>query len=392
MIKNTGDANFKALLFLFVIVVTITMVETRPIHFDTTSVVRPDQIFQDLSTPDPDVFDKVQIPVETVSCHSSSLAKTSDNKLFVAWYGGTREGSKDVKIYGAKVGMDGEISPISVLLDRKRLARDVRRYIRKLGNPVVYLQNERLWLFVTSVSLGGWSGSSINYSYSDDQGVTWKPFKRLRATPLLNISSLVRTPIIPLRDDAFLLPAYCEHATKYGLALTFDASGVLTRRVKTPIHQNQPALQPSIIPLDDRQALAFLRTPHQKVGISYTNNGGRQWKSLPCLPLDNPDSSVGAFKLNDDTLVLVGNPGPEKRTVLCAWLCPVSDLSQWERVATIENEPGAEFSYPSICSTDSATFLSYTCKRRSIKIVNLSSILSKNNTATETDSQKKGNQ
>lgn len=337
---------------------------------------RQSRMFQDSSTNDSNAFEQLFVPVETKSCHSSSITRTSTGKIFAVWYGGTREGAKDVKIYGTQIGINGEISPVDVLLDRKRLERDVARRIRKLGNPVIYAQNKRLWLFVVSVSYGGWSGSSINYSYSDDQGVTWKPFRRLRTTPLLNISSLVRTPIVPLQRNAFLLPAYCEHSTKYGLALTFDASGKLIRRVKTPIYRNQPALQPSIVPLNAQEALAFLRTPNKKIGVSRTNDGGQKWNSCPDLPLDNPDSSVVAFKLNDDALALVGNPTPAKRASLCVWLCRVSDLSQWKLAATIENEPNAEFSYPSICSLSATTFLSYTYKRKSIKIVNLSKILS----------------
>ncbi len=372
------EANYRSILLVFVVFTLIATTKPDAESFAACSIdaySRQSRMFKDSSANDNKAFEQLFVPVETKSCHSSSIARTSTDKLFVVWYGGTREGARDVKIYGTQIGINGEISPVGVLLDRKRLERDVARRIRKLGNPVVYAQNERLWLFVASVSYGGWSGASINYSYSDDQGDTWKPFRRLRTTPLLNISSLVRTPVVPLHRNAFLLPAYCEHSTKYGLALTFDASGKLIRRVKTPIYRNQPALQPSIVPLNAQEALAFLRTPNKKIGVSRTNDGGQKWKSCSDLPLDNPDSSVVAFKLNDDVLALVGNPTSTKRASLCVWLCRVSDPSQWKLAATIENEPNAEFSYPSICSLGATTFLSYTYKRKSIKIVNLSKIL-----------------
>ena len=41
------------------------------------------------------------IPVPTPSCHASTLAELPDGRLFCAWFGGTKEGAKDVGIYGA---------------------------------------------------------------------------------------------------------------------------------------------------------------------------------------------------------------------------------------------------------------------------------------------------
>lgn len=204
-------------------------------------------------------FETATFEPPTASCHSATSAPLADGRLFVAWYGGTREGARDVKIYGATLSPQGKTSTPCVLIDRSRLSRDVWRSIRKLGNPVVYAQGERLFLFVTSVSYGGWSGSSLNVATSDDGGATWSRFRRLRTTPLFNISSLVRAEAVPRSDGGFLLPTYCESATKYGLALAFDAFGRLVDRAKTPIAENARALQPTIAPLSERRALAFLR-------------------------------------------------------------------------------------------------------------------------------------
>lgn len=325
--------------------------------------------------PAPLDFETATFEPPTASCHSATSAPLADGRLFVAWYGGTREGARDVKIYGATLSTRGETSAPRVLLDRSRLSRDVWRSIRKLGNPVVYAQNERLFLFVTSVSYGGWSGSSLNVATSDDGGETWSRFRRLRTTPLFNISSLVRAEAIPRSDGGFLLPAYCESATKYGLALAFDASGRLVDRAKTPIAENARALQPTIVPLSARRASAFLRVEEGGVGVSESFDGGATWRPRPRLPLENPNASVAAALSDDGRFVLVGNPGDGGRSRLLVWTADPTDSTRWTEVATLENEPGCEFSYPFLTRWNGELCVVYTWKRKAIKAANLTAIL-----------------
>lgn len=320
-------------------------------------------------------FETATFEPPTASCHSATSAPLADGRLFVAWYGGTREGARDVKIYGATLTSDGKAAEPRVLLDRRRLSRNVWRSIRKLGNPVVYAQGERLFLFVTSVSYGGWSGSSLNVATSDDGGATWSRFRRLRTTPLFNISSLVRAEAVPRSDGGFLLPAYCESATKYGLALAFDASGRLVDRAKTPIAENAQALQPAFVPLSERRALAFLRVEEGGVGVSESLDGGATWRPRPRLPLENPNASVAAALADDGRLVLVGNPGDGGRARLLVWTADPTDLTRWTEVAELENEPDSEFSYPFLTRWNGELCVVYTWKRKAIKAANLTAIL-----------------
>ena len=313
----------------------------------------------------------------TDSCHASTLAPTSSGGLFVAWYGGSREGAKDVQIYGATIDATGAVSPPFVILDRKRLARDARRMIRKLGNPVVYNQGGRLWLFVTSVSYGGWSGSSLNYAYSDDDGRTWSRFRRLRATPFFNLSALVRESAVPLTDGGFLLPAYCEQATKFGIALRFGSRGVMTGRVKTLIDGNRPALQPSILPLTRDRALGFFRVSDGLIGVSETTTGGRSWRPARAFPLGNPDSSVAVARLGRREAILVGNPSEDGRARLCVWKFDPENYDDPRLVLELENEPGGEFSYPFLAECGGRLYASYTYQRRRIRVVDLTDALRK---------------
>lgn len=376
------ELKFRLTLVLLIIVVASarTEVASTAIFASTDDATRKTAaVFGDLPTL---AFETATFEPPTASCHSATSAPLADGRLFVAWYGGTREGARDVKIYGATLSTRGETSAPRVLIDRSRLSRDVWRSIRKLGNPVVYAQGERLFLFVTSVSYGGWSGSSLNVATSDDGGATWSRFRRLRTTPLFNISSLVRAEAIPRSDGGFLLPAYCESATKYGLALAFDASGRLVDRAKTPIAENARALQPTIVPLSERRALAFLRVEEGGVGVSESFDGGATWRPRPRLPLDNPNASVAAALSDDGRLVLVGNPG-DGRSRLLVWTADPTDLTRLAAVAELENEPDCEFSYPFLTRWNGELCVVYTWKRKAIKAANLSAILQSGANAEE---------
>ena len=366
------EFKFRLTLVLAIIVATTARSETPAPTFAPPQVA---------STATDDVwvpalaFETATFEIPTDSCHSASAATLPDGRLFVVWYGGTREGARDVNIYGATLTPDGRTSEPRVLLDRARLSRDVCRSIRKLGNPVVYAQGERLFLFVVSVSYGGWSGSSLNVATSDDGGETWSRFRRLRTTPIFNVSSLVRAEAVSRSDGGFLLPAYCEFATKYGLALAFDASGRSVDRAKTPIAENAQALQPTFVPLTERRALAFLRVDKGGVGVSESLDGGATWRSRPRLPLDNPNASVAAALTDDGRLVLVGNPGDGGRSRLLVWTADPTDLTRWTEVAELENEPDCEFSYPFVTRWNGELCVVYTWKRKAIKAVNLNAIL-----------------
>lgn len=376
------ELKFRLTLILAIIVATSARLEvasTATFASTDDATRKTAAVFGDLPTL---AFETATFEPPTASCHSATSAPLADGRLFVAWYGGTREGARDVKIYGATLSPQGKTSTPRVLLDRSRLSRDVWRSIRKLGNPVVYARDERLFLFVTSVSYGGWSGSSLNVATSDDGGATWSRFRRLRTTPLFNISSLVRAEAIPRSDGGFLLPAYCESATKYGLALAFDASGRLVDRAKTPIAENARALQPTIVPLSERRALAFLRVEEGGVGVSESFDGGATWRPRPRLPLDNPNASVAAALADDGRLVLVGNPG-DGRSRLLVWTTDPTDLTRWAAVAELENEPEREFSYPFLTRWNGELCVVYTWKRKAIKAANLSAILQSGANAEE---------
>ena len=307
------------------------------------------------------------VDVPTPSVHASTITELPDGRFMLAWFGGSKEGAPDVNIYSCEMDWNGNFSQPKVLLDRKTLQRQTGRYIRKLGNPLLYWQNGRLHFFVVSVSVGGWSGSSINYACSDDRGETWTPLRRLQLSPLFNVSALVRCPPTAMTGDCIGFPIYHEFICKYGEFIVINNGGRVLQ--KSRVHSDLRTLQPCVAVMNQTEAIAVLRNGHKEGGLVKavkTTDAGLTWEPIPDPPIENPDSCLALLITDDSTVLLVGNP-KEGRGTLNLWKSRMNDLQKWTLCAELENESGSEFSYPTLMQ-DSAgrVHLIYTWKRKSI--------------------------
>ena len=72
--------------------------------------------------------------------HVGSICEMKDEQLAAVWYGGTREGAKDVAIFFSTKppGPSASWSSPRVVVDRAIATRELKRYIRKVGNPVLF--------------------------------------------------------------------------------------------------------------------------------------------------------------------------------------------------------------------------------------------------------------
>ena len=58
-------------------------------------------------------------------------------------------------IYQSRLS-DGQWEQPRVVVQRKQMKSELKRHIRKIGNPIVYQHPDgRLWLFFVTVSVGG---------------------------------------------------------------------------------------------------------------------------------------------------------------------------------------------------------------------------------------------
>jgi predicted neuraminidase len=315
-----------------------------------------------------------------LSVHSATAAEISGGRLRAFWYGGSREGAADVALYTSVYSpAEGTWSPERAVVTRQSAQRHLQRYLRKLGNPVAGRdRNGRLLLFFVSVTVGGWAGSAINLTVSEDEGETWSAPRRLVATPFFNVSTLVRGPLLQFADGTLGLPVYHEMLGKFGELLRLDAEGHAIG--KTRLSWGQSSLQPVIVPRSESEAVGFMRYsggPPNRVLMVRTSDAGATWTAPVKTSLPNPNAAVGGVLLADGTLVLALNNAERDRESLS--LAFSADFGGTWRIAhEVEGDssspqpPVREYSYPWIMQDGAGdVHLLYTWGRTRIKHVHL---------------------
>ena len=311
--------------------------------------------------------------------HSASIVKAQNGSLVSVWFGGTREGAQDVKIYQSTKSKDeAEWSAERPIVNRVTAAHDLGRYLKKLGNPVLGRDmNGRLWLFYVSVSAGGWSGSAINYRTSKDGGESWSPSKRLVTSPFFNVSTLVRGVPLVRSDGSLTLPVYHELLGKFSELLQINADGsVLAKR---RISHGKQSFQPVLAALTKRKAALLARSASSSdrhIFMSLTQDAGETWSTPVHTSLPNPDAGIAAASAEDNSLLVVYNDSQSDRGNLA--LAISHDLGEtWKRIFYFEHEKvphsGEEYSYPTLIRSGNQYHLVYTWRRKGIRYVRFNS-------------------
>ena len=307
--------------------------------------------------------------------HSATLTELPQGGVQAFWYGGSREGARDVGIYTARL-LPNERSwtlPREVMT-RPRLSEELGRYIKKLGNPVAFLDaSGQVWLFFVSVSVGGWSGSAINAMVSQDGGETFGPVKRLVTSPAFNVSTLVRGRPVQMRDGSITLPVYHEFLGKFAELLRLDPDGVVLEKKRLTLGRRH--IQPVLVPEDPETANVFLRyagETDKRIHYVSTDDAGREFTAPRGSNLPNPDSAIDAVRVAGHALLMVYNHSEVARHIL-ALAVSEGDPGHWTRIHDLEHAEagtGQLFSYPSILRDQAGrTHVVYTHNRTYIKHV-----------------------
>ncbi len=312
----------------------------------------------------------------SATVHVGSICEMTGGRLVACWYGGTREGARDTAIYLAlrDPGKRSSWSEPRAVVDRDSASRELRRYVKKVGNSIIFADSEdRLWLIYVTITVGGWSGSSLNVKISHDGGTTWTTSQRLTLSPFLNVSELVRNNPLPMKGGGFVIPIYHECLGKFPEIL-WIRRGQRDQRItfrKTRMAGGRSFIQPSVVGYDSRVAKAFYRScsDDRAVGMATTRDSGATWSEPQGLELPNPDSALNALLLSEGRILLAFNDSKQARANLRLAISYDSGAN-WRRIAEIENTPGQEFSYPyMIRSLDGRIHLVYTWRRKRIKHV-----------------------
>lgn len=307
-------------------------------------------------------------PPALLAAHSATVEVLPNNDLIALWFAGLHEGKPDVKIYQSILHNDKWAMGHAVV-SPQLLSKHIHALIYKVGNPVVYLaQNKKLHLFVVSVGLiGGWSGSSINHLVSNDFGQTWHVLPKLNISPLFNLSNLVRTNPVSLTDGGFYLPVYQEFYYTYPQMLRFDSSGDFIGMVR--LNTLGDTLQPSVVPLNTDQALIFMRNKARNNDILYmqkTNDAAQTFTKPMATNITNHDSSLVVARISNNQLLMVHNPVDRSKLTLAI---SNDEGKNWKDVYTLEDTKNGEFSYPAMQIHGDMVDILYTWQRKKIKHV-----------------------
>lgn len=328
-------------------------------------------------------------PVAFVHCPSVCVQR--DGRVLCAWYAGSREGARDVGVWlsEAETAADeGGTGPLAwtrprVVVDRGQASRQLGRFVDKVGNSVLFTDAaDRVWLVFVTIAVGGWSGSSLNACLSPDGGRTWNPPHRLALSPFFNISELVRAAPAMLDGGGIALPAYHECIGKFPEMVWLEPRGDSLVATKTRMTGGRTLLQPTIVPLADRTAIAFLRdqSDRRRVFLQHSSDAGESWSSPVPTLLANPHSSMAAIRLDDGRIMLALNDsstGRDRLSLVVSSVVPPADSldawareGEWGRIATLDEEPNMLFAYPFMVRDDRGFFhLVYSWKMKRIRHV-----------------------
>ena len=243
-------------------------------------------------------------------------------------------------------------------------------------NPVLYQppgDAPTLLFFKVGPDPQSWWGEMM---VSYDRGRTFRERRRLPE----GIDGPVRCKPILLDDGRTLL---CGSSTEYdGWRVHFEKVHLnggqpfgAWRRIG-PINAAEEfnAIQPTFLEHADGTLQVLCRTKESVIATSFSRDGGETWSPLEPTNLPNPNSGVDVVTLRDGRHLLIynhlgsGDSGWGRRGLLN--LAISTDGLTWRKVAVLEREQNAEFSYPAIIQTaDDLVHISYTWKRQRIKHV-----------------------
>ena len=286
-------------------------------------------------------IEKETIPLlsDRVFNHAASLLELPDGTLLTAWSSGSKEKSRDTAIiYSFKKPDIKEWSTPQILVDTPNRAD---------GNPVVFLLDNEIYCFYSSLWGTGWSTARLFYTNSKLNGANFSWTSPKRIFPFYRMGDLARGKPVVLNDKEFVLPLYKEFSGYYSYACKFRGGKIV---YQSPLIRSNPGnLQPAVIPILDGNLFMLMRP--EKGGCfwqSFSNDKGQTWSdAIKREDLSNPGSGFDLLKLASGNIILVFNDDSKTRTKLTVALSEDEGKSFPIR-KVLEEEKNVEFSYPSV--------------------------------------------
>ena len=300
-----------------------------------------------------EVINKAGTP--TANCHASTVLPLSNGDVLASWFGGTKEGKDDVKIYISR-RKDGIWSEPPVLFE---------------------LNDGRIALYFKY-------GKSINIvwktyvTYSSDNGETWSTPVELVEGDVSGGRGPVKNKPIYLADGTLIAPASHEPtretwATFCDLSKDNGETWEMSQYVPTGEGDDfVPMIQPTLWQDDKGDVHMLIRSSKEKVFRSDSSDGGKTWCKAYDTGLLNPNSGIDLVR-DGKSIFLVYNPTAKNWGDRTPLLLAVSDDNgdTWKDILTFEEaevgrEEDVEYSYPAITAYNGKLHVTYTYNRVSI--------------------------
>ncbi len=302
------------------------------------------------------------------SAHASTIAETPEG-IIAAWFGGTREGNKDVCIWTSRLVNKKWTAPSLVA---EGIINDSIRYA--CYNPVFFQvpRGELLLFYKIGPNVAGWTGWMMR---SADHGKTWS---KREALPDGFLGPIKNKPV--LINGTLICPSSTErNGWKVHFEYTNDFGKTWTK--SEPINDGKlvSAIQPSILIYKDGSMQILCRSKNRTINESWSKDGGKTWSTMKASSLPNKNSGTDALTLKDRRQVIVYNHvkphdtlpnGKGARTPLNVAVS--KDGKNWDAVLILEDSPVSQYSYPSVIqSKDGMVHIVYTWRRERIKYVKI---------------------
>ena len=242
-----------------------------------------------------------------IGSHAGTITRLDSGELLAAWYS-----------YAGPHELDGSAIYMSRLPAGAQSWTEPWLHVDRAegdGNPVLYSEGARVWLFQAVVP-AGWSTSHVEFQISQDEGRTWGSASQLGGPYGMN----VRNRPVKLADGRLLLPAYGEliRASHF-----FVSSGGLEWTLLSSVVTASPAsnLQPSVAMLDSGRLISLMRNSSGGFAwVAASDTAGASWSEPVNSGFPNADNALCLVSLGGGRLVLVFNDSPTQRRPLSAAL------------------------------------------------------------------------
>ncbi len=238
-----------------------------------------------------------------ISCHASTIVELPNGALFTSWFGGTKEGAKDVGIWASRLTEMGWEQP-------KLLAKDENH---PCWNPVLCIaprSKDLLLFYKIGSSPRKWEGY---IKRSRDGGYHWSQEEKL---PFGIIGPTKNKPLI-IGEDTLVCGSSRESLFSWDclIEITKDEGKTWNRSNRIGIKDSvYGIIQPALF-LKKNGSLAFVCRARKigKTCLSQSDHTGCIWSEAIPIDLPTPTSGLDIVNLTDGNLIAIYNHSSHHR-------------------------------------------------------------------------------